>query len=189
MTGEPLEQEEDPDSEAEAYGSLPTASEAPIRPPQEQNHIVGVGSSVGSLLGHQMKNNPCFVRDLSEMLIGKTEGGPKMVENMITGETTPWELATRVHTRMGSRQVLDPRSNAGRHHTCSDCSQRLQELSFAANQFKKRDDDPTCIACHALNYGEPPFRMSDWKLEGPIIWKKSKPIKTHFNELCPINLL
>ena len=164
MTGETLERDEDTDSEAEAYG-IPTISNPSIRPPQDQNHIVGVGPSAGSLLGNQMKNDPRLLRDFSRQLIGKRAGGPKMVENMITGKTIyiyiPWELATRLNTRIGSGKVLDPRSNFGRFHHCSDCSQRLSGLSFANNQFKMRGEDPTCMACHAQNYGEPPFRVSD----------------------------
>lgn len=166
-TGDSLEQDEDTDSDAEAYGN-PTASDAPIGPPQDQNHIVGVGSSVESLLGDQMKNNSRFRRDISELLLGKTEGGPDIVEDMITGKTTPWELATILNTRISSGKRLDPQSNFGRSHHYSDCSQRLQGSSFAANQFKKRDEDPTCMACHTEKYGEPHFRASNWKLKDPI---------------------
>ena len=61
-------------------------------------------------------------------------------------------------------------------------------MSFAANQFKKRDEDPTCIACHVENYGEPPFRLSDWRLKDAIVRKVSNPLETHFNEVCPLNL-
>ena len=167
MTGETLERECDTDSEAEAYGHF-TAPDTPIPPPQDQNHIVGVGPSAGSLLGHQMKNNPRLIRDFSVQLFGKIEGGPKLVENMITGESTPWELATILNDRIGSGKRLDPKSNFGNFHHCSDCSQRLSGLSFAAKQFKKGDDNPTCIACHAENYGEPRFRASDWRLKDDV---------------------
>ena len=99
MTGETLERDEDTDSDAEPYGN-PTAFNAPIWPPQDQNHNVGVGSSAGSLLGNQMKNNSRLLRDFSEQLLGRREGGPKLVENMITGETTPWEYVTRYVTNL-----------------------------------------------------------------------------------------
>ena len=85
MTGETLERDEDTDSEAEAYG-ITTASNAPIRPSQDQNHIVGVGPSAGSLHGNQLKNSPRLLRDFSEQLIGKRGGGPKIVEDMIAGK-------------------------------------------------------------------------------------------------------
>ena len=70
MTGEPLEREEDTDSEAEAYGNA-IASDAPPRPWQEQNHTIRVGSSAESLLGNQMKKNHRFLGDFAELLIGK----------------------------------------------------------------------------------------------------------------------
>ena len=188
MTGETLERDEDTDSDAEPYGNSTTIN-APIRPPQDQIHIVGVGPSTGSLLSNQMKNNPRLLRDFAELLLGRIEGGPKLVENMNTGETTPWKLATVLNYRIGSGKRLDPRSNFGRSHYCSYCSQRLAGLSFAANQFKKRDEDPTCMACHAENFGEPSYRASDWRLKDAIVWKVPKPLETHFNEVCPLNLL
>ena len=185
MTGETLERYCDTNSEAEAYGHF-TAPDTPIPPPQDQNHIVGVGPSAGSLLGHQMKNNPRLLRDFSVQLFGKIEGGPKLVENMITGESIPWELATILNDQIGSGKRLDPKSNFVKFHHCSDCSQRLSGLSFAAKQFKKGDDDPTCIACHAENYGEPRFCASDWRLKDDVAM--ACPLANYAFQNCICNM-
>ena len=178
---EPLEQEEDTDSEAEAYGN-PTASNEPLRPWQEQNYTIGVGSSAESLLGNQMKTNPRFLRDIAKLLIGNEEGSPIMIGGFITGTTIPWDMARLLNYQIGSGKHLDPRSNFGRHHTCSRCSKRIQGLSFAAAQFERRNDDPIGMACHAEDYGAPPFRINDWKLKDPIV-------EIHFYEICRVNLL
>ena len=130
MTGETLEREEDTDSEYEAYG-IPATSDAPTRPWDEQNHTIGIGSSVEFLLANQMRNNHDFLRDISRLLIRSPEGGPRVIENMITGKSDLWELATILNTRIGSGKRRDQKSNFGRYHYCGGCSQRLQGLSFA----------------------------------------------------------
>ncbi len=188
MTGETLERDEDTDEEHEAQG-ISTTSVAPPRPWDELNHIIGIGSSGESLLANQMRTNPNFLRHFSWMLLRSREGGPRMIENMITGKTEPWQLATILYSGINFGKRLDPKSLFGRYHHCCGCSQRLQGLSFALSQLKKRDEDATCMACHAEEFGEPPYRASDWKLKDPLHWELSKPFEIHFNEVCPVNLL
>ena len=109
---EPLEQEEDTDSEAEAYGN-PTASNEPLRPWQEQNYTIGVGSSAESLLGNQMKTNPRFLRDIAKLLIGNEEGSPIMI-----GGFTPerpyrgtWQGYSTIRSVLGNTSTRDQTSD------------------------------------------------------------------------------
>ena len=81
-----------------------------------------------------------------------------MIKDMITRKTRPWKLATILNTRIGPGGV----------------STRSQTSDV---KFRKRDEDPTCMACHAEDYGEPPFRASNWKHKDPINWKLSKPFE------------
>ena len=109
MTGEALEHDADTDSEYDAYGIAETPSDAPARPWDEQNHIIGIGSSAESLLANQMRNNPNFLRQFSRMLIGPRENGdgPRMIKDMITGETDQWELASILNYLIGSGKRLE----------------------------------------------------------------------------------
>ena len=73
------------------------------------------------------------------------------------------------------RTPLVARQSQPSGHDSTDVSQPTPVLNEAA--------------CHTETYGEPHLRASNWKLEDPITWKLSEPLETHFNELCPINLL
>ena len=90
MTGEPLEQEEDPDEEyLAAYGTAATLSDTRAEPSYEKlriynivthpqirikttstmNHMIGIESSAESLLANQIKTNPNFLRHCSQILM------------------------------------------------------------------------------------------------------------------------
>ena len=71
--------------------------------------------------------------------------------------------------------------------------------SLVARQSQPSEHDSTDIsqptpvldeaACHAETNGEPHLRASNWKFEDSMTWRLSEPLETHFNEICPVNLL
>ncbi|KAK0515301.1 hypothetical protein JMJ35_002680 [Cladonia borealis] len=89
MTGEQLEQEEDPDEEYLAASGTPATPDTRAEPSYEKlriynivthpqirikttssmNHMIGIESSAESVLANQIKTNPNFLRHCSEILM------------------------------------------------------------------------------------------------------------------------
>ena len=100
MTGEPLQQEKNPDEEYLAiYGTPSTPSDTRAEPWYEKNHMIGIGSAAESLLGNQIKTNPNFFRHCSGILLGRGEigEGAQIIQDLIMGKTDHFQLATRLN--------------------------------------------------------------------------------------------
>ena len=107
MTGEPLEQEEDPDDEYLAYEMPATPTDTQAEPWYEKNHMIGIGAAAESLLGSQIKTNPNFLRHCSGILLGRgeIEEGAGMIQDLIMGKTDHFQLATRLNWKIGPKNV------------------------------------------------------------------------------------
>ena len=94
----------------------------------------------------------------------------------------PWELL--VATNQFKKPPVTP-SPAQRNSSYPEGSRLDRSPQYSASLS---DEDPTCMACHAENYGAPPFRASDGKLKDPLHWNLSEPFKTRFDDVCPVKL-